>query len=182
MTPPDLPSEGTQVPEDFELSPGSEVDEEDVVDQLANRFPQEIRRAVEGIDGDTQYAILVALFDEGRLSFSELQEYLDVHQQTLSNALQKLQQGALISRRNQSDLNSRYESYYIVSDYGEQFVEYLFRSLEPKRFTSRPPSEFVEDRNIHGISFQPYERFEVKDRGKDRIEGAEVAVQERGTI
>jgi DNA-binding HxlR family transcriptional regulator len=109
------------------------------VKEYSNRFPWEIQSAINGIDGDTERAIIALLFDENKLPFTELQEELGdeepLHPQTLSNSLSKLRKGGLIEKRIlDSDLDDEhpedtFSSYYEISEYGERFVEALFASL-----------------------------------------------------
>jgi DNA-binding HxlR family transcriptional regulator len=109
------------------------------VKEYSNRFPWEIQSAIDGIDGDTERAVIALLFDEDKLSFTEIQEELGdedpLHPQTLSNSLSKLKKGGLIEKRIlDSDLDDEhpeeiFSSYYEISEYGERFVEALFASL-----------------------------------------------------
>lgn len=100
----------------------------DTADAYAARFPDEIRRAIEGLDGANRQAVVVALTNEGRLAFSELRDELDLHQQSLSNALDALVRGGLVRQRASGD-DSPYPAYYEVSGFGQRFVESTFRSL-----------------------------------------------------
>lgn len=103
---------------------------DELISQKAEQIPFEIRRAVEGFDGEREQAIVVTLIDEGPLSFSELQDELgDLHNQKLTNALKKLRQGALVRKRATDAMESKYDAYYEVSEYGERFVNCLLESL-----------------------------------------------------
>jgi DNA-binding HxlR family transcriptional regulator len=103
---------------------------EQSVSQKAEQIPFEIRRAIEGFDSEREQAIVVTLIDEGPLSFSELQAELgDLHNQKLTNALKKLRQGALVRKRATDAMESKYDAYYEVSEYGERFVDCLLESL-----------------------------------------------------
>jgi len=160
------PPEDPGKPEDFEVNLGEKETE---LEEIAHRFPRRIRKAISGIDGDTQYAIIITLFDQDSLSFSELQEELDIHQQTLTNALNDLQKGALISRRNSRELNDEFSSYYSISRYGRKFIKCLFKSLEPSDFERRLSIEFVEDESISGMRFEPYQEFEYTSQNENRV-------------
>lgn len=103
---------------------------DDPISRKAEQIPFEIRRAVEGFDGEREQAIVVTLLDEGPLSFSELNDELGgVHNQTLTNALKNLRQGALVRKRATGSMESKYDAYYEVSEYGERFVDCLLDSL-----------------------------------------------------
>lgn len=105
------------------------------VKEYSEEFPFEIRAGIEGIDGETEQAIMVLLMNEGALAFSEIKEMLsdsdeDLHPTTLSNALESLKDGGLINKRvDEADPESGLSSYYSVSEYGHRFVNSLFDSL-----------------------------------------------------
>ena len=105
------------------------------VKEYSEGFPIEIRAGVEGIDGETEQAIMVLLMNEGSLAFSEIKEKLsdpdeELHPTTLSNALESLKAGGLINKRvDEADPESGLSSYYSVSEYGRRFVNSLFDSL-----------------------------------------------------
>lgn len=108
--------------------------------EYSEKFPWEIRDAIEGIEGETEQAVMALLMNEEPLAFTEIQEKLsdeekELHQQTLSNALSNLTSGGLI-RKKIKDINpgedhpeTSFSSYYSVSEYGDRFVHSLFDSL-----------------------------------------------------
>lgn len=98
--------------------------------KYADRIPAEIKRAIAGIDGEKQYAIVVLLIKEDRLSFTEIKEELDLHQQQLSNSLDKLQDGSLVIRREVGNMDDRYQAIYQVTKYGKRFLDKLYATLE----------------------------------------------------
>lgn len=103
---------------------------DDPISQKAEQIPFEIRRAIDGLEGERQQAIVVTLIDEGPLSFSELNDELGgLHNQKLTNALKQLRQGALVRKRATDSMESQYDAYYEVSEYGERFVNCLLESL-----------------------------------------------------
>lgn len=105
------------------------------IDQrYSGKFPEEISKAIDGLSGEAERAVVIVLFDEGDMAFSELQEELgegeELHQETLSNALSDLKTGGLIRKRILEDEEeSPFSSYYSLSEYGERFVHSLFDSL-----------------------------------------------------
>lgn len=104
-----------------------DVDEE--VWKYSKEIPDEIKRAVEGIDGEIQYAILVLLIEEGGAPFSKIEDELNIHQQTLSTRLKKLGKGALITRRERGGLDDRYEANYEITEFGRRFLNHLLATL-----------------------------------------------------
>ena len=104
------------------------------VHNIANKLPFEIRDAISAFDKDTRQAIVITLLNEGSMRFSELQTALSddtetVHNQTLTNALEKLQRGGLINKKVADTDNGEFKPYYEVSEYGERFVDCLLNSL-----------------------------------------------------
>ena len=106
------------------------------VKEKSERFPWEIRDALEGLSGEVEQAVMVVLMnsDEG-LTFDEIHKELggenELSESKLGNALWKLDRGGLI-------LTKMYEftpekgiisTYYEVSEYGVRFVDCLFDSL-----------------------------------------------------
>lgn len=105
------------------------------IERYANKFPNEISRAIDGLEGETRRAVFVLLYDEERLAFAEIKEELsdeeeELHQQTLTNALNDLISGGLVEKRVlEADEETRFSSYYSVTEYGNRFLNSLFDSL-----------------------------------------------------
>lgn len=105
------------------------------VDQgYVQKFPEELSKAVDGLGGDAERAVVIALFNEGNMAFSELQNELGegekLHQEKLSTALSSLKRGGLIRKKILEDENKTpFSSYYSLSEYGERFIYSLFESL-----------------------------------------------------
>lgn len=109
----------------------------------AEQIPFEIRRAIDAFGGEREQAIVVTLIDEGPLSFSELNDELGgLHNQTLTNALKNLRRGALVRKRATDSMESRYDAYYEVSEYGERFVNCLLESLGSVDSFDQAPPEY----------------------------------------
>lgn len=106
----------------------------EAVQQHASRIPEEIARALDGLQSDEERAVFVLLFEQPGLSFTELQEELgdedQLHPTTLSNALDDLKAGGLIRKRmGDADEETGFTSSYFISEYGERFINSLFDSL-----------------------------------------------------
>lgn len=142
---------------------------EDRVGIYASYFPSEIRRGIEGIDGDLQFATTYLLIENGRMSFSELKEELDVHQQTLSNALSKMQKGSLITQIDVQSIDERYNSFYEVTSFGYSFVDSLFESLGSGDGEIEFADSFIEDPLIDGMLFSSYSNVERYGAGGERV-------------
>jgi DNA-binding HxlR family transcriptional regulator len=123
---------------------------EDPVQEYSGQFPVEVRKAIEGIDGEREQAIFVVLSNEGYLPFTELQKKLgDMHQQTLSNSLDKLKRGGLVRKRALSKAQTKYDAYYSISEFGDRFVNSLLGSLGSVARPKKSHSYFEPD-NIQG--------------------------------
>lgn len=104
------------------------------VQQTAAKLPFEITEAISAFDNETRQAVVITLLNEGQLRFSELRERLSdedtrLHNQTLTNSLEKLQAGGLINKRIAELEGETPTPYYEVSEYGERFVDCLLNSL-----------------------------------------------------
>jgi DNA-binding HxlR family transcriptional regulator len=102
--------------------------------QYLDGFPEELSKAIDGLSGEAERAVVIVLFNEEEAAFSELQDELGngekLHQETLSNALSNLKSGGLIRQRILEDEDATpFSSYYSLSEYGERFVYSLFDSL-----------------------------------------------------
>jgi len=107
------------------------------VAERAEMFPYEIRVAVDAFAGERQQALVATLLEEGPLSFSELQSAMggpeegeEMHQYTLSQALDPLQEAGLVAKRsNDGTVSDRYDAYYEITEYGSRFAHCLLESL-----------------------------------------------------
>ncbi|WP_155118380.1 hypothetical protein [Halorubrum sp. BV1] len=104
------------------------------IQRYSEKFPEEISKAIDGLGGDTERAVVIVLFNQGDLAFTELREELGddepLHPETLSNALSNLKSGGLIRKRAlENGEEDPFSSYYTLSEYGERFIYSLFDSL-----------------------------------------------------
>ncbi|WP_168215864.1 winged helix-turn-helix domain-containing protein [Halorussus ruber] len=101
------------------------------VEKYSGRIPDEIKRAIDAINGDVQYAIVVLLIKEEGLAFTQLQEELDVHQNTLSRNLDRLMDGGLLDREEFGEHSEKYKAKYTITSFGKRFIDHLFESIDP---------------------------------------------------
>lgn len=102
------------------------------VADYASRVPGDIRRAVEGLASDQRMAIAVLLIQEGGLSFSEITEELDLHQQQVTNCLKKMQEGGLVVQKDVVEEGSQYTKFYHITEFGKRLLDKLFDSIQPR--------------------------------------------------
>jgi len=139
--------------------------------RYSEKYPEEIRLAIEGIDGETEQAILVLLFDEERLAFTQLQRKLGdedpLHPEKLSNALDNLKRGGLVRKKindsnpEQGGSEKNFSSYYLISEYGRRFTQSLFDSLHNPEERRRRPTTSQQRKNTIRNS----------EMGEERISG-----------
>jgi len=105
------------------------------IEEYAEEIPEEIRRAIRGLDSNYRAAIFVALYKHGDLSFSDLREKLEIDKAMLNYHLGKLIESALVQHYYKHELGTEKYSFYNVSPFGQNFVEILSRFLRPQPYT-----------------------------------------------
>lgn len=108
------------------------------IEEYVNEIPEEIRRAIRGLDNDSRAAIFVALLKHGELSFSDLQKKLEIDKAKLYFHLGKLIESALVKHYYKHELGRDEYSFYSTTKFGNHFVEALIQSLEPKPIWELP--------------------------------------------
>lgn len=99
-----------------------------------NLVPLELTRAVEGLDSPIRWKIVDLLMQNARLSYTQIQQSLEVSNADLNYHLQKLLRGALVQQFAIEGSVERYSSYYQISPFGRQLLQTLLVSLVPKVF------------------------------------------------
>jgi DNA-binding MarR family transcriptional regulator len=101
------------------------------VEDYANEIPEEIRRAIRGLDNDYRAAIFVALYKHGELSFSELRKLLEMDKAMLNYHLGLMVESALVHHYYKHELGTEKYSFYNITSYGQNFLETLGQILRP---------------------------------------------------
>lgn len=125
------------------------------LDQYAQEIPSEIRRAIKGLAGKEQFGVIVLLIERGGLSHTEIKNELNLHQETLSRTLDKMQKGGLIIRR-EIDSEQGYQTEYRVTGFGKRVLDSLFDAIQPRASERRSPPLYdavVE----HGLASSVYQ-------------------------
>jgi DNA-binding MarR family transcriptional regulator len=110
------------------------------VEDYANEIPEEVRRAIRGLDSDYRAAIFVALYKHGELSFSELQKLLEMDKAMVNYHLGVMVESALVHHYYKHELGTEKYSFYNITSYGQSFLEMLGQILRPpqqRAFLSR---------------------------------------------
>jgi DNA-binding HxlR family transcriptional regulator len=110
------------------------------IEDYVNEVPEEIRRAIRGLDSDYRTAIFVALYKHGELSFSELQKMLEMDKAMLNYHLGVLVESALVHHYYKHELGTEKYSFYNITTYGQGFLEILSQVLRPS-----PQRVFLEE-------------------------------------
>ncbi|WP_390210916.1 winged helix-turn-helix transcriptional regulator [Halobaculum lipolyticum] len=118
----------------------------------ARKVPKEIRLAVEGLHGqnDLRFAVIIALLEGDNMKFTDLKETLEVHQQTLSNALDGLQTAGIIKKEADGMVGGQQTGQYVTTEYGKQILDGFYAAMKPKRENVSRDFELTPARNVYG--------------------------------
>jgi DNA-binding transcriptional ArsR family regulator len=114
-------------------------------------IPEEIRRAIRGLDSKYRAAIFIALYKHGELSFSELTEKLGIGKAELYYHLKELTKSALVEHYYKHELGAEQYSFYSVTQFGQNFIEALSGTLRPEPLHARAP--FGRDSSTTFVNF-----------------------------
>lgn len=141
--------------------------------QYANKIPKEIRLAVEGMQGQNElrFAIIVALLEEEELSFTDLKETLNIHQQRLSTALDSLQTGGIVKKEADGVVGGQQTGEYQTTEFGRQILDGFYSAMKPKREGAKEKPQFTTAPNVFGeeVYFGGWNVTEVNQR--ETVEG-----------
>ena len=99
------------------------------IDSYANVIPGELKRAIHALDHDIRLAIISALVENGKMSFSQLKKTLDINQSTLTHHLKILMKGSMITNFYKKEAAIGDYSYYAVTDFCKLVLGSLFQTL-----------------------------------------------------
>ncbi len=89
-------------------------------------FPPELSKAIAGLSNENRQKILINLYNEIKLSFSELQNRTGINASLLSNHLKKLKQSLLIEQIYDRVIGEVAYSFYKITKYGKDIMSRLF--------------------------------------------------------
>lgn len=96
-------------------------------------FPQDLKKAIQGLNDETRQQIFLILYKHEPLSFSEIQtrlaKFYRVAKNTLAHHLKTLARSLLIEHFYEHKLGVEQYSYYKLSAYGRRIVTKLYQSL-----------------------------------------------------
>lgn len=93
--------------------------------EYTKELPKKSRMAVNALGGQNgkRYAIVMLLSGEHSLSFTEIQNELEMQSQSLNNALNDLQRGGIIEKKIGGKIGKQSTGDYILTSYGEQLIQ-----------------------------------------------------------
>lgn len=115
------------------------MDSNSTLENYANKMPEEIRFILKGLSDDDRIGIVIALLENGKMTFSEMKEKFDLNSSSLTNHLSILQKGNLIENFYEKN-EKRVFSYYDVTD----IPELIFNSILNTTFKSSTEKKRVE--------------------------------------
>lgn len=114
-----------------------------LVKKIVESTSEEVRTTMKILCDDTRYAIVLTLLKNGEMSFSKLKETLGISSNVLSHHLKVLIQAALVKNYYAKRVGSDEYSYYDTTLLSRDFVDNLFRTIEPKPPMSELLNRFI---------------------------------------
>ena len=96
-----------------------------------SEIPQEVKRAVRGLDNPVRWKIVEILRANPELSYTQLMESLDIKKGRLTYHLNQLLKGAILQNFSKDGLETQYDSFYAVTHFGESLINSLMEPLQP---------------------------------------------------
>lgn len=95
------------------------------IENYVDRIDPMLRRAIYSLDSETKLAIMIALSEKGKQSFTQLMRILGLDQSTLNYHLKKLIHGTLIENYYQKVPYTSEYSFYDLTEFGRNFLTKL---------------------------------------------------------
>ena len=92
-------------------------------------IPDEIKSAVSALSHNTRWNIIEVL-QQSDMSYTELLKTVDIQKGSLTHHLNKLMYAGLVDNYSQGKFSGPYNSYYRLSAFGKDFLEFLLSSVE----------------------------------------------------
>ena len=91
-----------------------------------SNFPPEINRALDALGQENRRKIISVIINKKKMSFSDLNEYIELNSSTLNFHLKELMKAGLINNYySKSENPDRKYSYYELTDFGKDFCKAL---------------------------------------------------------
>ncbi len=94
--------------------------------------PDEVKTAVRALDSPIRWKIVELLRAKRELSYTELTKSLDIKKGQLTYHINKLLKGAIVQNYSKDGVESKFDSFYEISHFGEAFLGSLLEPIQPK--------------------------------------------------
>lgn len=111
-----------------------------VVMEYADRVPRVVKAGIKGLADDGALGIVVALMDDGNMTFSELKSKFGLTSRTLTRHLAALQRGGLV-RNYYEKRDGRPYSYYEATLLPDVLLNAVYVALRKEAEAKRPPDQ-----------------------------------------
>ncbi|MCE2506303.1 MAG: winged helix-turn-helix transcriptional regulator [Nitrosopumilaceae archaeon] len=95
-----------------------------ILSDYSMKIPDEIKSIVKGLSDDDRLGIIIALLENGKMTFSEMKDKFEINSSSLVNHLNSLQDGNLVHNFYEKG-KTRTFSYYDTTDLPESILEAL---------------------------------------------------------
>ena len=93
-----------------------------------NEMPDEARLLLKGLSDESSLGIIIALLKNGKMSFNEMKEEFELSSSSLTNRLNELQDGNLITNFYEKTTQKNF-SYYDVTDIPEKIFDSVYEII-----------------------------------------------------
>lgn len=131
--------------------------------QYNKEIPGDLRRALDALSDNKARGLVVLLLDEGELSFTEIKQKTGIHQQTLTDLLDKLQNGG-ITVRDETVVGDDYHAKYRTTSFGRRILDGLFEAYLPSIAEKRAPTATKSEVYDQGRADKVYTDVEIYTR------------------
>jgi len=114
-----------------------------LVKEIVESTPEDVRTTMKILCDDTRYAIVLTLLKNGEMSFSKLKETLGISNNALSHHIKVLIQAALVKNYYAKRTGSDEYSYYDTTLLSRDFIDNLFKTIEPKPPISELLNQYI---------------------------------------
>lgn len=124
--------------------------ENDRIHQYTRKIPKEIRDTITALDDDSRLAIIGALMDKGKMTFTGLKDTFGMDSSSLSCHLTLLQDGGLVDNSLEISSKGQQHSYYKTTDITESLLTSLHDIMisVPKQQQEPPTTDLEAPRTM----------------------------------
>ena len=105
----------------------------------ADKVPALVKEGIKGMADDDRLGLVIALAEDGKMTFSEMKERYGLNPATLSDHLSALQKGNLVRNYYEKGIGSAH-SYYEATDLPEAVLSALFTAAHKTKVVEGQPT------------------------------------------